>query len=434
MSIILRELVQLDACAGCGVCAGASACDLRMVLTKDGRYVPEVPKDCTDCGLCADVCPMINLPAAERDTQNPLGDFITALAGVSSVGEEWASCSSGGLATRSLKTMLREKMIDAVICVDTVYGPSCGPEFHPRVCRTAGEVAQCAGSKYGPVEFSQALRIIKEQPGRYAVVALPCAVRGLRLAKERLPWADERIHFILGLTCGHNVSLHYVQYLLWTEGIDPAAVSWLSFRVPPNEGSAVGYGFQACDDERLSDVLPYNSSIVGQLWGSGAFALGSCGFCEDVFAEYADASFMDAWLPAYTADPRGTSLVLARHPALAALLEAEGDAKRIGCETVSDEQVLRSQEGPLHFKSYGLSARAALRPRIADLTAQSRTRPLPSFSLRDYVKNALWLLTMRDPLGLTARNRASHAMLQAGFSLRGLAGKMWMLLRSGKRT
>ena len=57
--------------------------------------------------------------------------------------------------------------------------------------------------------------------------------------------------------------------------------------------------------------------LFGYLWVNEVGGLRSCLFCDDVFAELADATFMDAWLPEYAADRCGTNLVICATKSLA---------------------------------------------------------------------------------------------------------------------
>jgi L-arabinose isomerase len=63
----------------------------------------------------------------------------------------------------------------------------------------------------------------------------------------------------------------------------------------------------------------------------------------DVFAEAADACFMDAWLPAYLKEPKGTSLVVIRKSELDKLF-LQGQSKReLHLDAIDPEGVVQSQ-------------------------------------------------------------------------------------------
>ena len=51
-----------------------------------------------------------------------------------------------------------------------------------------------------------------------------------------------------------------------------------------------------------------NQGLPYHLWHYQYFKHNACNFCDDVFGETADITFMDAWLPEYVRDYKGTSL------------------------------------------------------------------------------------------------------------------------------
>lgn len=53
---------------------------------------------------------------------------------------------------------------------------------------------------------------------------------------------------------------------------------------------------------------------VGIAWNNRWVTPNACNFCDDVFAELADVCVMDAWLPEYSRDSRGTNLLISRTP------------------------------------------------------------------------------------------------------------------------
>ena len=70
----------------------------------------------------------------------------------------------------------------------------------------------------------------------------------------------------------------------------------------------------------------------------------------DVFAEAADACFMDAWLPAYRKEPKGTSLVVIRDRGLSELLAQGQVAGEIWMDDISPGEVVASQQGHVRRK------------------------------------------------------------------------------------
>jgi coenzyme F420-reducing hydrogenase beta subunit len=76
-----------------------------------------------------------------------------------------------------------------------------------------------------------------------------------------------------------------------------------------------------------------------------------------VFAELADVTFMDAWLPEYSKDSMGTNLVLVRSSEILALIQEGMEKNEIYLSTISIEKVIKSQAGVLDLKRNQLSYR-----------------------------------------------------------------------------
>ena len=75
------------------------------------------------------------------------------------------------------------------------------------------------------------------------------------------------------------------------------------------------------------------------------FKLNPCNYCDDVFAELADVVFMDAWLPKYSKDPLGHSLVINRNKAFTFIFNQISKSQDIyltaSCFQVSEENGLK---------------------------------------------------------------------------------------------
>lgn len=340
----VSDAVKRGLCSGCGICAGVVPCgSVSMSVTRKGDYEPRVA-DCHDCGLCLSICPMQNQPV-DLVLASPLGEFVATYVGYSKTDDERAQGASGGMVTRVLKALLAEGLIDGAVSVVPSGDPS--PLFSPALLRTQDEIASAARSKYYPVEFSGVLREISNTEGRFAFVGLPCVINGLRLAQERFLWLRERVRYLLGLTCGHTVSTRYTDFLAYCSGIAPERLCRAEYRIKDATVRASDFTFQAWDrDGRAGRRLGFQGSAwVHLVWGSGLLSPQACFLCVDTFACQADASFMDAWLPEYSVDPRGHSILVVRNPELLCVIEDEIRSGRVCLEELAPERVLASQGG-----------------------------------------------------------------------------------------
>ncbi|WP_330970821.1 coenzyme F420 hydrogenase/dehydrogenase beta subunit N-terminal domain-containing protein, partial [Lysobacter sp. A3-1-A15] len=96
--------------------------------------------------------------------------------------------SSGGMVSWVATELLRKGMIDAVAHVVAAEQPDReGRFFRYRISRSARDVRAGAQSRYYPVEMSEVLEAIAAEPGRYAVVGIPCFIKAVQLLRRKDP-------------------------------------------------------------------------------------------------------------------------------------------------------------------------------------------------------------------------------------------------------
>ncbi|MCX5682212.1 MAG: Coenzyme F420 hydrogenase/dehydrogenase, beta subunit C-terminal domain [Planctomycetota bacterium] len=275
-------------------------------------------------------------------------DSVLGYSGVSGHRDGGAS---GGLTTWVLESLLAEGRIDAAVCVTP--DSAGGRWFQFAVARTAGEIRAGARSCYAPVEWSEALRRILSQEGQYAITALPCYAKALRRAMKSLPLLRRRVRFVLGLVCGQYKSRFFTEYLCAFGGGDPNHIDEVAYRIKDPRRTAFDHGIRYVSRRggvARHEAVVYPSSLPTELWTDRAFTPRPCCFCDDTFAECADATFMDAWLAPYLSDFRGHSLVLVRRPEVADLLRRGAAQGFVWLRDVGIADVIQSQAGVVGSK------------------------------------------------------------------------------------
>ena len=133
-----------------------------------------------------------------------IGDYRSSYFGYSLIDSIQQNAASGGIVSTLLVDAFRQKKIDgALLLRGPIVDGSVESEFF--IAKTEEEVAQAQGSKYIATLFSfKALPLIREFPGRLAVVCLPCDALLLHRTRLSEPEVDTKIALVITLFCGHN--------------------------------------------------------------------------------------------------------------------------------------------------------------------------------------------------------------------------------------
>jgi coenzyme F420-reducing hydrogenase beta subunit len=231
--------------------------------------------------------------------------------------------------------------------------------------------------------MSAVVSAILENEGRYAVIGLPCVLKALRKAEQVNSRLRDRITYHLGLVCGQQKSTLFADYICALGGGHPRRMSAVRFRVKDRARPASDYGMGfTCGKTEAPEFegTVYWTEGMKEAWGKGYFKLQACDYCDDLFAELADAAYMDAWLPGYTNDPSGTSMVVVRRPELAELFRAAASSGQVYLEGMDPAQVVRSQQSALRVKRDRLAERLAFARDRGWAVPTKRIRPLAELS------------------------------------------------------
>lgn len=383
-----NQVLDKNLCCGCGSCAGICPTHaLGMTMTPQGEYRPFLLQNCASCDLCLSVCPFNRENITQDEIGRSLFGSLKDLKFTPEVGfydrcfVGWAPDSqdrfqgaSGGLLTWTLIQLLESEKIDYVATV-AATGSSL-PLFTYEICSSSSHLRKCAKSAYYPVQLSDILKTICSRPGRYAVVALPCFAKAIRHLQENSALFRERVVYVLGLVCGKNKSHLYTYFLSRWAGMEPDQLTSVCYRDKTGTKKANDFFFVASNDP-VAKRLKF-SGDVSKLFCQPWFDLSSCSVCDDVFAECADAVFMDAWLPEYINDVRGTNLVVSRNENLSQILDSV-------CQSTDVAKVVQSQWGVV------LRKRRFLRQKLAHADYRGGRPHLELFQGWAKVRPGNWL-------------------------------------------
>lgn len=339
-----------------------------MVETAYGEHNPCAAGDCPEsCRQCLAVCPFADVHDQDRETlgrewfasdpacthQDILGWVRDTFVGGLTDESQRLSSPSGGLTTAVLGRLLETGEIEAALVLQPLAER---PWYRSCIAETPRQVLASRGSVYHAVPLDKVIADVLSGPERrYAVVALPCVAKAIRLAQLRIPVLRRRIRYILGLACSGHRSLFFAEVLTSLMG---RSAGVLRYRSKRRSRTSRDYRVELENGHSIGSVRMLG--LFGYLWVNEVGRFKSCLFCDDVFAELADATFMDAWLPEYRADRRGTNLVISRNARLSAVLNELLETGRCEGGPISAEEVKQSQIGEVRKRRDGLAARRQL--------------------------------------------------------------------------
>jgi coenzyme F420-reducing hydrogenase beta subunit len=384
---VIDLIVKHDFCIGCGVCAGlCPSNNLYMDWSDKGELIPKSNDSCKDkCSLCLDVCPFNNHTINQDDVADSLygnipninyneytGYYLNCYVGFHKDEEKRLKSASGGLATLFLSSLLEENIVDKVIAVGNFGNDDRMFDFG--ILSNSEEVYSCAGSAYYPVEISRVLKkIIREKEElTYAIIALPCLVYALRLAMAKIPKLKRKIKIIASLTCGQLQNRYCTELLALESGIKVDELSKMDFRRKSENNLASNFLQVAINKNGEEGNPQHNQELPYFLWHYHFFKQNACNYCDDVFGELSDICFMDAWLPEFIAEYRGTSLTIVRTPPVQRLLKYSDE---INLTDINIQRVIKSQNNVIKRKKVYLKGKLYKNSLFESYYPKKRVKP-----------------------------------------------------------
>lgn len=366
----LIDIVKSGYCIGCGACCSVRASGLEMGFDEYGQYQPNLseakPLPPAVHEEALKICPFSDAGPNEDEIGRDLyakDNKHNAMLGYHSemyIGHVRTKgfreiATSGGLITWTLCKLLERGEIDGVIHVKPVSTPPDGVLFRYGISRTVGEVKGGAKSRYYPIETSEVIEMVRRTPGRYAFVGLPCFVKAIRRLCRVDPVFGSSIRFTIGLVCGHLKSRAFADLFGWQAGISPGHLERVDFRVKRKDGDSQDYAVLVAGGGK--EVVRKALSYFGTNWGYNLFRNSACDYCDDVFAEAADLTVGDAWLPEFRRDPGGNSVLVIRNQALRMIIQEAVESGELALVTADEERVIGTQSGGFRDRREALSYR-----------------------------------------------------------------------------
>ena len=305
----LGQIVENDLCHRCGSCVGICPTEVLGLDQADYPVVKNMSA-CTDCDLCVKVCPgdEFNYPefykktyGVEPDNHDVYGHFENGYISHSTDDDIRARATSGGFVTGFLAYLIESGYIDgAMVVVPDEKVPWKGV---PKIARTREELISAMKSKYSIVGTNSIFTEMRDTPGKYAMVVLPCQMHGVLKAMELDKRLRERIVFTIGLLChasleNEGLSDAYDHYASHRPELADK-VKKFYFRVGKHPGSSF---VEFEDGERDFLFFPKKKNYHPDMIEMAnvlyrLYTPKRCITCFDSHVEFADMAVGDPWMP-----------------------------------------------------------------------------------------------------------------------------------------
>lgn len=424
----LSQIIDGGLCHRCGSCIGICP---TQVLGRDDQDYPRVNNlsACTDCDLCVKVCPgdefaykAFSKQTFGQETPATVTHGFFQKGAIAYATDPWVRehSTSGGVVTALLVDLLERGEIDGALVIgsdDEVLWKG-----RPFIARSRTDLLAAMKSKYAISPTNVGFQEIREVPGKYAVVGLPCQVHGVVKARSLDPQLRERIVLTIGLFC-HAAIEHEAFELLWEHlGSHTKDAKRFISRV----GKHPGTPYLERADGTLYPVYfghkngyrPSSIEMINILYR--LYTPERCLTCFDSTSEFADIAVGDPWMAPPEDDVnfyQGWSFVIARSENGVKLLSRLVDDGKMHLRDLTTAETLASNRMMATEKRW-----RAFRV-IETLRRQGRPTPaydvtIPRHSPKEFLKTEIHMFTHIMCYLPQLRRRFSRMMLsEVGYQL-----------------
>ncbi len=311
------RIVREGLCHRCGACVGV--CPDGTLEMRDGW--PVVVAACSHCNRCVRVCSglEVNYPALGRQIYGEGGYTFGSLSGpvraawiihATSTEIRRAGASGGAVTGLLVHALQRREVAGAILAIDDPVEPA---RALGKVARTVEEILAGARSRYTTAPILAVLKEIRDLPGPWAMVGLPCHIHALRKLQEMDTRWRNRFSLVVGLLCHYTLPWEFLCCVGKVFAPPGATARRVAFRDKsqvgwPDASVQIEFSDGSCWRPPLPVFACFN--IFSRL-----APLGRCMLCMDACAEFSDLAVGDPWIRGPDGGwkyghPDGTSLVL----------------------------------------------------------------------------------------------------------------------------
>jgi coenzyme F420-reducing hydrogenase beta subunit/polysaccharide pyruvyl transferase WcaK-like protein len=343
----LQGVIDNDLCIGCGACMFVDPRITVRLHPEKLIYEPDHPGDERAAAVCPAVqvdFPGLHAKIFPDQEVTPYGVVDSVWLAQSTDEPRNNKASSGGMIKELLRLLLARPDVDGVIALDKVEGL----DFRARLVTDPDEVDTLPGSIYHNLAQPRAIELLRENEGRYVLVAIPCQLEGIyQYIHTYEPHLAERIHTTVGLLCGWQYGHHAIRAICSYLGVRYEDIEDISYRgggpvgklrIRTHQGKEVSasrrvdFGYQVAFDRHFNTPR--------------------CHLCINHSNYLADLVVGDAWLPSTVFTKTGISLIICRKPATRAMLDEMDAAGQIVRTQVTTEEIRESQTDRVIFGNF----------------------------------------------------------------------------------
>jgi coenzyme F420 hydrogenase subunit beta len=343
----LQGVIDNDMCIGCGACTFADPTVAVSLHPEKLIYLPETAGNAT----AAAVCPAVQVDFAGLHAKvfpdlevTEYGVVDSVLLAQSTDEHRNVNASSGGLIKELLHHLLGRSDVDGIIALGHVEGL----DFQPRLITEPAGIDELPGSIYHNLSQPRAIELLRENEGRYVLVAIPCQLEGIyQYIYECEPHLADRIHTTVGLLCGWQYGHHAIKAICEYLGADYEQIVDISYR----GGGPVGkLRIRTRDGREVSASRRVDFGY--QVAFDRHFNTPRCHTCINHSNFLADIVVGDAWLPSTVFTKTGISLLICRKPHTRAVVDELVAAGRVVASEVTNEEIRESQTDRVIFGNF----------------------------------------------------------------------------------
>ena len=347
----LKEtVIDRSLCTHCGTCVGICPEGSLAIHDPLGKCIPVLVKDCSKCGRCLEICPgggidfsQFNKEIFGKTSSSSLGNFLKLYMAHAMDKEIRIRASSGGVVTALLLHLLEKGEIDGAVVLDEDKSSPWMPKV--KIAHNKEEILSATQSKYVLSPINTILKEIRGKDKRFAIVALPCQVHGLRKLQGVDSEFKQKVKYIIGLYCGNTLYFQAVKSLLDRFKIkDLSALQSVKYR----EGKWPGNFQVKLKDGRMFRVDKFTFNYL-----SFFYTVPRCLWCVDLANELSDVSVGDGWLYKDKRGDLGWSVLICRTSKGEKIVESAQKNGILDIEKISEQEALDMHSHLLDYKKTG---------------------------------------------------------------------------------